>query len=432
MSGYFYFKKYIFVVLSLLFSINAVANTTILSINTDNKTPEEIGYQLGIAIKKKFPKIEAQYDSYLNFLLAQSIFNHLNQQAHLLKASLKKQDLAEINALATTLNLEDKDRLGDGQLSKNEFWLLQFLSDLTNVNKGTAVSIFDETQNSPIIARNLDWKNNPDLRALQAITVYSSADNTLVNIGFAGILGVINGFNDQGLFIASIDSSSQFSTTKVLTHQQSTAFTLKEVLRQNGAVEMAYHFLNGHNYPRHQQILLADKNKSFVIEQIKNKDEKTLRNTESELNNAMSVLENSQHLLMISCFVLKTSPQNCYSSADYYRWNRLKYLLDYNEAKTPLIAKLSTIMQDDKNKHLAVFNHNTLQSIIFTPLNQTLAIYTRSTSNTIDSKNTFQKLELIKNRPSQTPLLKILLFIIGGSILIASLGYIFFYKSSNK
>ncbi len=425
MSNGSYFKKItVLVVFLLSISLNSIANTTILNIDSENKTPEEIGNQLGIEIKNKFPTLEFQYDSYLDFLLSDMRFDYLNRQVQLLKKSLNPEHLVEINAVANMLDLDSNDKLGDGKLSKNEFWLLQFLSDLIIINKGIAIAVINESNHDVIIARNLKWKSTPSLRQLQTVTVYNSSEKTWVNVGFAGILGVVNGFNNDGLFVSAINSSSELVTAKVLKNHHSVAFMLKETLQQTN-VYSASQFLDGKHYPRDQQILLADKKKVLVLEQ-PTKANGSVRTVNSTITQTMSKFEkNSNKLIVVSCFVLKNSPKNCYSSGDYYRWNRSQVLLKEFDLNSP-IGSLSTVMQDHKNGQQAIFNHNTLESIIFIPSSQTLYLFSRSISNTKDLNNNYHKLQLVKNQKSKTSSLGMLIFTISAGILMIVLSYIFY------
>ena len=424
-------KKNILLCLLLFISLDSIAQPLIFNINNNNKTAYQVGEQLGLEIKKSFPNIEAQYDKYLDFLFSQSLFNHLNQQALLLKKTLNAENLAEINGVAEQLELSSDDKIGDGKLSNNEFWLLQFLSDLTAINKGSAIATFNNVKQSPIIARNLDWKNNAILRQLQTMTVYTADEYSLVNIGFAGILGVVNGFNEQGLFVASIDSSAALYASQVLNGQQSTAFTLKDALKQTTEVNAARNFLSYQSYPRNQQLLFADKNKIIVIEQAHGEKGKP-RTINSLLINSMPALENNtQTFILVSCFVLKTSPKNCYSSTDYYRWNRLKQLIDKNNK--PLTSPiLSAIMQDNTNQKQAIFNQNTLQTIIFIPLEKTLFFYGGSTVKSRTKIKPLQKLQLLSQSTTDGQKLQIEFFIIAGSIFLLILIYHFFHKPMQK
>ncbi|MDQ7091572.1 MAG: hypothetical protein Q9M50_13215 [Methylococcales bacterium] len=427
----FVLKNIFLVVFLSVISVKAIANITILTVDSQQKTAQEIGYQLGIKIKENFPYMEYRYDNYLNFLLSDSRFKQLNDQANLLKQQLNSDNRLEINAVADVLSLVSTDRLGDGKLSVNEFWLLQFLSDLTTINKGVAISVFDPIQKTPIIARNINWKNNSVLNPLHLITIYKSKKNTFVTVGFAGMLGVINGFNRHGLFVSLINSSPQLQTAIISQNHQSVAFTLKNTLKKNTDISTASRFLHGRHYPHDQQILLADKKNVQVLESPANiKKEGTVRLSNSPLVNRFSSFENkSNQFILVGCFVLITSPKNCYSSNNYYRWNRLQQLLDSFDPSFPT-TNLLTIMQDDNNHHQSIFNDNVLQTLIFMPLNQTLYLYTYSNSES--SKNDFQKLQLIENLESKDLDPEMLVFIISDIILIALLGSFFYYKKYKK
>jgi hypothetical protein len=67
-------------------------------------------------------------------------------------------------------------------------------------------------------------------------------------------------------------------------------------------------------------------------------------------------------IAVVNCFVLKSSPANCISMVDRYRWHRFKTLAHHRE--NPVQVKdVSNIMFDTANHLQEIFNRNTASFI---------------------------------------------------------------------
>lgn len=416
------FLRYSFLFIFLIFpSISAYARPVIFTIDANSNNAMKIGTFIGGELQKNFPNIESQYDGYLASLLSPSQYKQLLPQVKSLITAIDSDYQAEVNAIAAVLQLETFDDLGDGKLSVNEFWLLQFLADITDINKGSAIATPND--NNPVVARNVDWKSTPDLRNLQTISIYQYDDRTLVTIGLAGLVGVINGFNDQGLFVSLVDASTQQISTSLLPKNAS-GFDMRTLLRQNNKIAAASHEIAEKQYPRSHLILFADQENVAVLEQSADEIGK-LRKTDSVIVNEMP-WRNNRQLAVVGCFVLKTSEPNCHASKDFFRWGRftelLKTFLDQNLSA----SKAAALMQDKENIHQAIFNEDTLQSIVFTPKDRTLYLYTQPVTKTDESTPVVDKYQFIKtNATSSDRLIDLALLALGIGIFVAAWIYVF-------
>jgi Acyl-coenzyme A:6-aminopenicillanic acid acyl-transferase len=413
-----------FLVVLLTFSpLNADARPVIFNIDASRDDGTQIGNFIGAEVKKNFPDVEQQYDHYLDFLFSPRQFKQLIPQIKVLKSVVEPIYQDEVNAIAASWQLTAPDKLGDGKLSLNEFWLLQLLPDLTALNKGTAFAVTNRSDNNPIVGRNVDWKSTEDLKNLQTISLYHYENRTVVNIGFAGWVGVISGFNEQGLFVSVLDAS-ELQTANARAPQQASGFELRNILKNQNTLVAASEVLAEGRYARNLQFVLADQKNVAVLEQPLGKIGK-LRKTDSLISPKMN-WNHSDYLATVGCFVLKSSPQNCYSSNDYYRWGRLKQLLRGFAEQDLSVNNVIALMLDQANIHQAIFNENTLQTLVFTPKDQTLYLYTQPTLKTKRAQPLVEKYQFIKTiEHSKTSLVDILLLLLGVGILIAAWFYIF-------
>lgn len=411
-------------------SLNADARPIILNIDASSNNATQIGVFIGTEVQKNFPDVEKLYDSYLAFLLSPSHFKQLLPQVKSLKAAIDPDYQAEADAIAAVWQLNTLDNLGDGKLSFNEFWLLQLLPDLTAVNKGSVFAVANRSDKNPIAARNVDWKSTPELRSLQIINIYQYENRTLVTIGFAGLIGVINGFNDQGLFASLLDAAEQQVSTSLLA-PNSSSFDLRTILKQANKIGPASHELAQKSYPHAHQILLADRENVAVLEQPADGIGK-LRKTDSAIITEMP-WNSSEQLAAVNCFVLKTSPHNCYTTGDYYRWGRFAQLLKAFIEQNLSVSNVIALMQDQANIRQAIFNQDTLQSIVFTPKDRTLYLYTQAVKKTNEPHPVVEKYQFIKTGSgTQDKLVDIGLLVLGIGTLAAAWVYVFRSNKSSR
>lgn len=410
--------------------LNAYARPLVLNIDAGSNNGTQIGTFIGTEVQKNFPNIEKLYDSYLAFLLSPSQFKQLIPQVKSLQVAIDPDYQAEVNAIASVWQLNTLDNLGDGKLSVNEFWLLQLLPDLTAVNKGSAFAVANRSDKNPIAARNLDWKSTPELRSLQTINIYQYEDRTLVTIGFAGLVNVINGFNDQGLFVSMLNAAEQQVSTSLLA-QNSSSFDLRTVLKQVNKIAPASYELAQKSYPHAHQILLADQENVAVLEHPAGGTGK-LRKTDSAIITEMPWNRREQ-LAAVNCFVLKTSPHNCSAANDYYRWGRFGQLSKAFPEQNLSVSDVIALMQDQANIHQAIFNEDTLQSIVFTPKDRALFLYTQPATKTDESHPLMEKYQFIKVDSSpKDKLIDIVLLVLGIGTLVAAWLYVFHGDKKNK
>ena len=411
-------------------SLSAYARPVILNIDASSNNGTQIGTFIGTEVQKNFPNVEKLYDSYLAFLLSPSQFKQLIPQVKSLQVAIDPDYQAEVDAIAAVWQLNALDNLGDGKLSVNEFWLLQLLPDLTAVNKGSAFAVTNRSDKNPIAARNLDWKSTPELRSLQTINIYQYEDRTLVAVGFAGLVNVINGFNDQGLFVSLLNATEQQVSTSPLP-QNSSSFDLRTVLKQINKIAPASHELAQKAYPHAHQILLADQENVAVLEQPAGGIGK-LRKTDSAIVTEMP-WNSSVQLAAVNCFVLKTSPHNCYAANDHYRWGRFAQLSKAFLEQNLSVSNVIALMQDQANIHQAIFNEDTLQSIVFTPKDRTLFLYTQPAAKTDEPYPVVEKYQFIKAGSSpKDKLINIVLLVLGIGTLAAAWLFVFRGDKKNK
>jgi len=360
----------------LILSFEVSATLPVFHVDAKEQTGVGIGTTLGKAFKKQFPEIEKKYDTYLASFVDQKQFNEwVQKRVNVIKPNIDPAYRDEVNAIASTWTLSSQDQLGDGFLSENEFWVIQLIPDVGRQTNCSGFGVWGNFSalNSPIVGRNMDWYTNEEFRSLQAITVYEYDNQSIVNIGFAGYIGVVSGFNSEGLFVAHLDSAIGKAYPEPPIGDDAIVFDLRKVLETQKRISMAARDLSKPQYGFSHNILMADTFDVQVLEQPQGQ-QAHLRSNTSPLRMEMSWGKVNK-IAVVNCFVLKSSPANCMSTLNRYRWHRFKTLAQFNRENQAQVKDVSKIMFDTANPHQKIFNQKTVQSMVFTPKDKRLYLY---------------------------------------------------------
>lgn len=357
----------------------------IIHIAAEGVSSFEIGLELGRQSKGLFNDIERRYDRYLYDSISQIRFDDvLVGSLPKLKKSIAPRYQKELEGVASSWSLIHANKLGDGFLSWDEYWLLNLLSDIdigVPIN-GVGFSVLSRvsSESSAIIGRNLDLKNTPDLRSLQSITVYEYKNRAVVNIGFMGILSVLSGFNESGLFV------SQFSVTSGSFYQDSyhrkiddafqvQGFLLREVLETTTSTRKAINFLSKKNISMNSNTLVGDKKNILILEQPA--FGKGIVRKWSSSTRPNKQWDRKLQVAVVDCHVLVDMSNNCRRAKDSFRWDRLYSLAIFTHNEKANVQDVAKIMLDKSNKYDAIFSgEHTVQSMIYLPSNGYLYLYT--------------------------------------------------------
>jgi hypothetical protein len=351
----------------------------VIHIEAASSAAIEIGLNVGRKTKALFPDIEQRYDTHLASVLSRSEFeNIVRNRLPKLMNSLDKSYQDEFKGVAGTWAFANKSIPGDGELSLDEYRILNLLPDLGFSPNGSGFGVFKQTavDYAPIVGRNLDWKGTEELLSLQVVTVYHFDDVDVVNIGFAGMLSVLSGFNTDGLFVSAINAAPYTPyqrRAKSDNHPNSSAFDLRRLLETRSSIKHASQFLSGRKYGFDMNILLADKEAIKTLEYPIERSPK-LREWDSPTHREQRWRRKSQ-LAVVDCFVLLASPRNCKTPMNMVRWKRFEELAIFKPTLLADMNNISSIMFDRSNHNYEIFNQQTIQSMVYKPENNSLYLY---------------------------------------------------------
>lgn len=378
-------RLYLLLLLVLLYQASWAATSPVppklpvIHIDASTLSPLAIGLETGRQTKALFPDIEYRYDTHLAAILSQAAFEEILLKR--LPPLLQQLDQAyqeELKGVGGAWSLASDSKPGDGQLSLAEYQILNLLPDLGLPPDGSGFGVFDQAtaENAPIVGRNLDWQGTPELRSLQAITVYTHADQSVVNIGFAGIIAVLSGFNDKGLFLANFNAEpySPYRQNHPLPDKpHATGFDLRKALETRTSGRAAAKFLAANAYGFSNSILIADK-KSVQVLEYPSAGTATLRAWKSPLR-AGKQWEAPQQIAVVDCLLLPAMPDNCKDANDITRWQRLRELARFSPSQPAKVADVANILLDTANRRYEIFNAQTLQSMVYLPTLNHLYLY---------------------------------------------------------
>ncbi|RLA48761.1 MAG: hypothetical protein DRR42_16375 [Gammaproteobacteria bacterium] len=361
----------------------------IIHIAAANLAPLDIGLEIGRQSKKYFADIERRYDSYLMASLSQMGFDDmLRDRLPGLRNTIDTSYQKELEGVASAWSLTHDNKLGDGFLSWDEYWLLNLLPDIGLPANGTGFGILSQLskEKGTIVGRNLDLKSTPSLRSLQAITVYQYADYAVVNIGFAGIVSVLTGFNESGLFVAHFNAASDSSYQNPYRVRENTnkdvqaqGFILRKALETLTTTQKAINFIAKNSDGISNNTLVADK-KYIQILEYSAAGKTTIRRWNSQTHPGKRWNRKSQ-IAVVDCHVLNSMSDNCIRAKDSYRWERLRSLAVFTDMNKAGVQDIARIMLDNNNKYYEILSANTLQSMIYLPGSGHLYLYAAPINN---------------------------------------------------
>jgi len=354
----------------------------VLSVATDGLTPAEIGARLGAVTKAAFPELEARWDSALASLLEPAQLPALMSElvAPLRAEGIDAATRAEVTGFAGKLDLVGRTRLGDGHLSLDELWLVQFLPDLVPLAAGSALALHGRGPGAaPLLGRNLDLPAFEALRGLQAITRWQGARRTVVSPGLAGFLGVLNGFNERGLYAALLAGPQHRGGHAAGKGEHAIGFAVRTALASRDSAAGAAGLLRWDAYPGSHSVLLGDAGEALVLE-LPAGGAAMLRRADSATRPEMPWGQPGG-LAVVNCLVAADSAEGCADLGARFRWQRLRRLAAaggpavQGGAAAMLPLDLGQTLLDRRPRGYGIFNAATVQSMVFEPASGDLLLY---------------------------------------------------------
>lgn len=377
-------------------------------------TPRQIGEEYGEALRVACPQFESIFDSYINESTQGSwlIYKVMLSRVKKIRKQLEPQYREEIEGIASKLSGGDDNKQGDGKLSADELFTLNFMADIARMNQCSAAAAFGNSTpfGKTICGRNLDWPDGKgnQLTQIQSVTTIRKGRQSIVNIACLGFMGAVTAFNASGVYGAILDSPTgrKYSAGK----KRSYAMDLRQALEQATTIEQVADFMSDEKkeYPFNHVIFLADPVRAAVLENnisgYKETRRRELRTPSSPMR-PNAVWQIPDAIGTVNCFCLAENDDNHLDPSD---WDRVKsaqkqgkqpvrcdintprWLAMQQQLKMAGPAITSTGMKQVMSEHHGnypgslydgdLYNSYTIQSVIFEPGSFTLEVFFRPRS----------------------------------------------------
>lgn len=231
----------------------------------------DMGLVLMQKIKQALPNFEQLMDSYMTEMTADpSTYNLALGRMADIKPQVPQEYQDEINGMASQLSGGDLNAMGDGKLSKDEFYMMQLVTDIARECQCSGISVYGprSATGNTMTARILDWYDGSShqLAQIQSVTTIKNGGKSICMIGYLGLMGILTGFNDDGIYAGILDSPS--GATYTSKNKRSYIMDLRYALENCASLADVACFMTdaSRNYAFNHLILLSDKNSSKVLE----------------------------------------------------------------------------------------------------------------------------------------------------------------------
>ena len=340
-----------------------------------------MGQQLMKKILTAVPNFEQLMDSYIADIVGdQTTYYTILGRVEDIQPQIPQDYLDEIDGMASQLSGGNINTMGDGKLSKSELYVLEFFTDVGRSTQCSGISVYGprSATGNTMTARVLDWYDgvNHELAQIQAVTTIKNGSMSYCTIGYLSILGIITGFNDNGVFAGILDSPT--GTAYSSSGKRSYIWDLRYALEHDTtATDVgAYMADTSKHYTYNHLILLSDSHTSKVLENnfsgAGTNTHRALRSDVSALNPGV-VWGFSNAVAAVNAFLLAGNYDN-YTGilSNTQRWSSIKSQLQLC-GDTVSLAELKQIASFDhgaipqSQSGGNIYNSGTQQIVIFQP-----------------------------------------------------------------
>ncbi|HPJ34167.1 MAG TPA: C45 family autoproteolytic acyltransferase/hydrolase [Spirochaetota bacterium] len=388
---------------------------------TKGKSHYDTGRLIGEALHKGVDNFEKIYDNFIALTAREygypekpggtpeEHYTLFMSRVNDLKALLPEEIKAEIDGVAGTLSGGDKDTMGDGKLSINEYYFINLIVETSENSECCAVSAFGDASESgnTITARVMDWYIDTDKKEIEhlfGITEYRYKDFTIHSVGVIGHLGLISGVRSNGIYGAILFSRNNTPYSSTGKHSYSMEF--RYAMEKYSSIDEIANYMKSaeRNYTMNHNIFLSDKSKSIVLEndlQGGPGAARGIRTWNSRLNNNVQWgFEN--RIACVNSFILYGNDDN-HTTVPGNRNRWLEILKLMSEKKKPLSYNdIREIITYYPGKQPADFDAGGLytewskQIMIFQPEEMTFDIFFSPKTGKLPSEPVFEKIKLKK------------------------------------
>ena len=342
-------------------------------------------YEMGRLLMQKIliavPNYEQLLDSYIAEIIgSQNYYTVLLGRMENIKTQIPQDYKDEIDGMASQLSGGNVDSMGDGKLSIDEFYGIQLVADVFRPTQCSGISVYGSRSatGNTMTARLLDWYDgsNHQLSQIQSVTIIKNGSKSICSIGYLSIMGILTGFNNEGIFAGVLDSPSGIAYSS--SGKRSYIFDLRYALENDTAlVDVAGYLADtSRHYAYNHLILLSDKHTTKVLENnfsgTGTNVRRALRSDTSSLNPGITWGFTNAVATVNSFLLLGNHDNHTGTPSNTQRWSSIKTQLQLcgdtvtlNELKQ--IASFDNGDTPQPQSTGDIYNSNTSQIVLFQP-----------------------------------------------------------------
>ena len=237
----------------------------------------EVGAAYGSLIREKMPEFIETMEPYLyeNIRMAyggEFLPEAVNERQKILFTSLRPEYQEEVSAFAEAISNGAHGITEDHVISYEEAVLMQMIPDALRPTCCSALSLWGSktVTGDRITLRNLEWNlgSNNQMGMINAVTHMKNGSRTLTAISVLGLLDIISGINDDGVFAAILDVGSVQNEAYVYEGKKCYTMELRYALEEYGTARELGEFMVGESgdFTWCHNLIISDANDSFCAE----------------------------------------------------------------------------------------------------------------------------------------------------------------------
>ena len=342
-------------------------------------------YDMGRMLMQKMTQILPNYEQLTDSFLAEMVGTHsvygiLLSRVQDIKPQIPQEYQDEINGMVSQLSGSNINNVGDGKLSKDEFYLMQLITDVDQSTQCSGISVYGSRSatGNTMTARILDWFDGSkhQLAQIQSVLTIKNGSKSICTIGYLGFMGIITGFNEKGVFAGILDSPSGAAYSSK--NKRSYPLDLRYALENYTTLANVADYLvdTSKNYAFNHLILLSDKQTSQVLENnfsgTGTNIRRALRSDTSSLNPGITWGFTNAVAAVNSFLLLGNHDNHTGVLSNTKRWSSIKTQLQlYGDTITLNELKLIASFDNGNGPGFQsdgdIYNSGTQQIIIFQP-----------------------------------------------------------------
>lgn len=235
------------------------------------------GRSYGTLLREKFPDYVTTMEPYLYENVRVAYHGNYSEEAISLRESVLLESVRpeykeEICAFAEALSNGVHGFTEDGIFSYEEAILMQMIPDALRQTCCSALSLWGSKTSTgdKITLRNLEWNlgSANQMSKIHAVTHMKNGERSITAISVLGLLDIISGVNNDGVFAAILDVGSVQGEAFVYEGKKCYTMELKYALEEYSTARELGEFMVGESgdFTWCHNLIISDKNETFCAE----------------------------------------------------------------------------------------------------------------------------------------------------------------------